>query len=62
MKKTYERPSLKAVEFEAVGPILDPTVTNVSGNSGLKYGGGGSGEARSNERDNRNDAEWGNLW
>ena len=44
MKKTYERPSVKAVEFEAVGPILDPTVTNVSGNSGLKYGGGGSGE------------------
>lgn len=62
-KKFYSAPSCKEVHLTMTQVICE-SIQKVSGNSGLQYGGGGSGEARTNERNNNQgkDAEWGNLW
>ncbi len=63
-KKFYSAPSFNEVHLTMTQVICEGTVQKVESNSGLKYGGGGSGQARTNERNNSqgNDAEWGNLW
>ena len=61
-KKTYLAPDFQEVRITLTQMVCASTkeVKSGDGNAGLNYGGGGSGPARSNER--QNDAEWGNLW
>ena len=48
MKKNYMKPSMDVV-MTAMADIVCGSVTSVSSNSGLNYGGGGNGPARSKE-------------
>ena len=44
-KKLYVMPTTKFVAVCVEGNLLDGTVTNVDGDDGFSYGGGGSGPA-----------------
>ena len=44
MKKNYISTTMEVVEFRTSQQILTESITNVDGNSGIGYGGGGSVE------------------
>lgn len=47
MKKFYEKPAMRVVRIQQQCHILSGSMNKVDGNASLKYGGGGSGDARS---------------
>lgn len=50
-KKIYTTPALSVEEFEMNEVICTSPLQSISGNSGLSYGGPGSGPARGKSRD-----------
>lgn len=48
-KKVYQQPRLQTTKVESQNQFLADSVKSVSGNSGMKYGGGGTGAARAGE-------------
>ena len=56
-KKMYVKPAQRVIAISAAR-ICQSSVTGVSGNSGMKFGGGGSGPARSHSRDAWDEEEW----
>lgn len=48
-KKVYQQPRLQTTKVESQNQLLADSVTNVNGNAGMKYGGGGTGAARAGE-------------
>ena len=61
-KKAYQQPMMNVVNLQHISYILSGSVNRVSGNAGLNYGGGGSGEAKSRQHsvwdnDNAQDEE-----
>ena len=52
------------IESPVLGDSLTKQVTNATGNSGIVYGGGGSGPARAGENnlwDDDDESKWDNL-
>ena len=48
-KKVYQQPRLQTTKVESQNQLLAGSVKSVDGNSGIKYGGGGTGAARAGE-------------
>jgi len=44
MKKQYVNPSLEVVKIHQQGNILTGSITDISGNTDIDYGGGGHGD------------------
>ena len=67
MKKTYMQPEIWVEELVTECPLLGESnrVTSTAGNSGIKYGGGFSGQARAGEGqlwdDENDDSAWDQL-
>lgn len=50
MKKQYQQPDMEVVAINGASQLLDGSpVGNVETNAGMKYGGGGKVDARSDE-------------
>lgn len=56
-KKAYRQPSMTEVEIMQEALLQDGSVTRMSTNANLKYGGGGKGPARSGSHDGSWDDE-----
>ena len=57
MRKVYRSPVLRTISFTAEAAIFAEAITQTSGNSGISYGGGGTGPART-----RRDLVWDFQW
>ena len=44
MKKNYVKPTMEVVEFRISQQILTDSITDINGNGGIGYGGGGKVE------------------
>jgi len=58
MKKVYSKLSMRVFQMEPRNCLLQASVNGVAGNATLKYGGGGSGSARTRENDSWDEDEW----
>lgn len=56
MKKNYQRPTLQVTAIQAIS-MMAQSVNDVKGNAGIRYGGRGSGAARSRQYDSWDDGE-----
>ncbi len=56
MQKDYQKPALQVVAIQAIS-MMAQSVNDVKGNAGIRYGGRGSGAARSRQYDSWDDGE-----
>ncbi|MBQ3908517.1 MAG: hypothetical protein II746_04880 [Bacteroidaceae bacterium] len=56
MEKDYQKPALQVVAIQAIS-MMAQSVNDVKGNAGIRYGGRGSGAARSRQHDSWDDGE-----
>lgn len=56
MKKDYQKPTLQVTAIQAIS-MMAQSVNYVNGNVGIRYGGRGSGAARSRQHDSWDDGE-----
>lgn len=49
MKKVFSKPTIQTVDIQQQASLMAGSVNNIVGNSGIGYGGGGTGAARANE-------------
>jgi len=56
MKKNYKKPVMQVTEIRATS-ICQASVTSISSNAVLRYGGGGSGDARAKGRGSWDDED-----
>ena len=56
MEKDYQKPALQVVAIQAIS-MMAQSVNDGKGNAGIRYGGRGSGAARSRQYDSWDDGE-----
>lgn len=56
MEKDYQKPTLQVVAIQAIS-MMAQSVNDAKGNAGIRYGGRGSGAARSRQYDSWDDGE-----
>ncbi len=56
MKKNYRKPAMQAMKIQATS-ICQASVTSISSNAELRYGGGGNGDARAKGRGSWDDED-----
>ncbi|MBQ7988324.1 MAG: hypothetical protein IJ253_07425 [Bacteroidaceae bacterium] len=56
IKKNYQKPALQVVAIQAIS-MMAQSVNDVNGNASIRYGGRGSGAARSRQHDSWDDGE-----
>jgi len=60
MKKTYQKPEVKAVRVQHTRMLCNSPVTNISSNANINYGGGSNTEAARVKQNDYN--VWNDDW